>query len=504
MSNDNNVESLDDFVKKVSDYRFKNPGKDLFYRGENSKYPSRLPSIYRVKENKIAIESGNYYKRLAVNSDNAQFVNGSLFDRLTDLQHFGGLTRLLDITTNALVALFFATEAHNNDDGYVYVYADDRFNLKTREGHTAFLKTVVNYIDFDCVQNFIKNKKDEDDRRFINELKKLDKDNIFLSEPNDELKEKMRFDLQHAQIIQVPKLNARIAHQQGAFIFPAFENELTIDNVAKSIDDLSLTVDAEPVILKIPKQFKHIIQKELVGTGINAGTVYPDFKHQSDFIVQETVGFNADEFDLENEIADVIEEKGFLFKGNPYDPYDKQLIAFINQSQVENPKLIKLRDIKSGTETSSFYMFEEVLSTNPYPYNGQRTPWKETYHYGLLTPRLQNGSEYQLIDLGYGLGNQRVENLIGQFERSRQYAMTHSLITDLNDPTITALVKNNDRYLRRVLEAAFNNSQISAILSDGDVIDYYKKIINDLPQRLSSGTDQLVKKMSEYINGLSV
>lgn len=61
-------------------------------------------------------------------------------DRLAIAQHFGMATRLLDITRNALVALYFAVADENShEDGVVYVFLADKqsFDLSLRNNDIA-------------------------------------------------------------------------------------------------------------------------------------------------------------------------------------------------------------------------------------------------------------------------------------------------------------------------------------------------------------------------------
>ena len=93
---------------------------DLFYRGHSdSNYPL-VPSIERLNidlklNNVCALEEAlinkakNEYPVLFSETDNP-------LDLLVKLQHYGIPTRLLDITANPLVALYFACEEKSNPD----------------------------------------------------------------------------------------------------------------------------------------------------------------------------------------------------------------------------------------------------------------------------------------------------------------------------------------------------------------------------------------------------
>ena len=41
------------------------------------------------------------------------------FELLTEIQHYGGKTNLIDFTTDYLIALFFACDGHHDKDGRV-------------------------------------------------------------------------------------------------------------------------------------------------------------------------------------------------------------------------------------------------------------------------------------------------------------------------------------------------------------------------------------------------
>ena len=97
---------MSDFLNDIKGIRNKS-GYTLFYRGHSDKNYELKPSIYR-NENFIKNEDKIYRETIAkVPYD---FNGKSSIESLALMQHYGVPTRILDLTTNALVALYFACE----------------------------------------------------------------------------------------------------------------------------------------------------------------------------------------------------------------------------------------------------------------------------------------------------------------------------------------------------------------------------------------------------------
>lgn len=147
---DNQITSLADYVRKVEELylilekenkvneennvckennsegdqakELRNDGKrELYFRGQdNIEYGNTCPSLVR-NEKQYNYESNMINDFLAKYPDLFKDCQNNV-DRLALMQHHQLPTRMLDLTTNALIALYFAVEKDNCKDGVVYVF----------------------------------------------------------------------------------------------------------------------------------------------------------------------------------------------------------------------------------------------------------------------------------------------------------------------------------------------------------------------------------------------
>ena len=108
----NKIRTLNDFIKKVISFsEQKNDGYEIFYRGESKDYGEKrcLPGIFRT-EKLIKNEDKIFKEFITLNPE--EFLNDKLtIEKLTRMQHYRLPTRLLDLSTNALLGLYFAIES---------------------------------------------------------------------------------------------------------------------------------------------------------------------------------------------------------------------------------------------------------------------------------------------------------------------------------------------------------------------------------------------------------
>ena len=116
------ITSFADFIEAIKKYSPQNPDMIRLYRGHSNANWQLLPKIARLdlfEENTFLEKekaSINEFKRMAI-PHNQSIFDFSQWDILSLAQHFGLPTRLLDWTTNPLVALWFAFKDKSIETG---------------------------------------------------------------------------------------------------------------------------------------------------------------------------------------------------------------------------------------------------------------------------------------------------------------------------------------------------------------------------------------------------
>lgn len=284
---DQTIQSTND-EESVTKYLFQKTkelkGKDLYYRGHTNINYILEPSIYR----------GKFFKNEKILCEESQIRNPDEYehclthlDRLKKMQHYSIPTRLLDISRNALMGLYFAVEksaSNEGVDGEVVVFHEP--NPKYTRSDTVALICSLAFFDITFKQkiallasSFIDRtiedfNEDEAVQRLIHEV---------LSEKSAFSPKIIKEDLCNNYIVLPTKDNKRIIQQDGAFIacsLNMFENE--------DINQLRAG-KGKKVVLAIKSSDKKSLRETLNLFGLNKATVYPEIDKVAEYLKEEYI-----------------------------------------------------------------------------------------------------------------------------------------------------------------------------------------------------------------------
>lgn len=269
---DKKILGVADSVESFLQLLYASPGKDaseIFFRGHSNASYELTPSLLRKWDNgdwMFMPSEDRLCKELLIAHYDEFQGDQYCFDRLVRMQHYGLPTRLLDISSNPLVALFFACSGKRDQlglDGEVIVFKVD--------------SQLVKYFDSDTVSclsnlsNLTYEQKNDIDLG-------LDKDTFNGTEVVGKLlhhikSEKGFFegrivpdDVRSIICVKAKRTNTRIKSQSGAFLL--FGHEAALPDAGQDgIEIARVTIQNKPHILE-----------QLDRININATTVYPSIQ----------------------------------------------------------------------------------------------------------------------------------------------------------------------------------------------------------------------------------
>lgn len=266
------IKSISEFDAFISHHSV-NETQQLFYRGHSDANYILAPSIMR--NNKWFNNESAMYNDIIINCPESFSKCNTHLEKLVEMQHYGLPTRLLDITRNPLVALYFACESNYDNYGEVVLIAAEKKDIKYPQSDSVsvlsslplFSRKNQEHIR-DCALS------SENNYEFNKKIPRL-RHEIRLEKPAF-LPEIIKEEIIDSFIVYAVKNNNRIVKQDGAFIICGL-----IEN-SDILNKYRLKEDEKRVVLLINN--KEQILESLDNLSINKAALFPEIECVTEYI----------------------------------------------------------------------------------------------------------------------------------------------------------------------------------------------------------------------------
>ena len=246
----------------------------LFFRGHADPNYILRPSIMRTSH--LAQNESKIYHELIINCPDDFEKCYSHLEKLVKMQHYGLPTRLLDITRNPLVALYFACESNPESYGELILISPENHEIKYPQSDTVSILASLPVFPYEKQQEFGQLAADPSvsEHEFNKRVSRLIHE-VRLEKPAF-LSEIKKDDIISNFIVYALKNNDRIVKQDGAFILCG------LPDGEKSLEEFRYRENGKKIVVLIDGKKKFLEQLDTFS--INHAALFPEIECVAEYL----------------------------------------------------------------------------------------------------------------------------------------------------------------------------------------------------------------------------